>query len=156
MALRHAAEHRSGPGGAVDAVAAVSGPAHWYYRGTTPMRLAHRGFETSLGRLALRVGWRTRVDVASWDPLRPDSWPLSPEQAAARVPPTPLLVVHGDQDTWFPVEHARRIAAAAGDGAELWIIPGMGHAESGLARAGPAVVDRLAAWLVDAAVRTPG
>ncbi len=156
VVLRHAAEQHDPPGGAVDAVAAVSGPAHWYYRGTPPMRLAHRGFETGIGRLALRVGWRTRVDAGSWDPLAPESWPRSPEQAAALIPPTPLLVVHGDADAWFPVEHAQRIARAAGDGAELWIVPGMGHAESGLAAAGPALVDRLGHWLVDAAVRPSG
>jgi pimeloyl-ACP methyl ester carboxylesterase len=146
VALRHAAEC-----GGVDAVAAVSGPAHWYFRGTTPMRRAHRGFETRTGRAVLRWAWRTRVDAGHWDPTEPGSWPLSPEEAAARVPPTPLLVVHGDADGWFPVEHARRIAAAAGDGAELWVVPGMGHAEAGLLGGDPAVVARLAGWLVDAA-----
>lgn len=37
--------------------------------------------------------------------------------------------MHGDRDGYFPVDHPRMLADAAGDQAELWLEPGMGHAE---------------------------
>jgi len=43
--------------------------------------------------------------------------------------PLPLPLVHGDADHYFPRKHPYGLAAAAGDGAELWIEPGMGHAQ---------------------------
>jgi len=50
--------------------------------------------------------------------------------------------VHGDQDGYFPVDHARQLYAAAHDPKELWIVPGFGHAESG-AVDDPALLDRI-------------
>jgi len=38
----------------------------------------------------------------------------------ARIPPRPLLIVHDRRDSIVPVEHARRLAAAA-PGSELWV-----------------------------------
>ena len=37
--------------------------------------------------------------------------------------------MHGDRDAYFPLDHPRMLAAAAGDTAELWLERGMGHAE---------------------------
>lgn len=42
----------------------------------------------------------------------------------------PLLIIHGEADGQIPVEHAHRLAEAAGERAELWTIPGAGHGES--------------------------
>ena len=42
----------------------------------------------------------------------------------------PLLLIHGDRDAHIPVEHGHRLAAAAGEGAELWVVPGAPHARS--------------------------
>ena len=55
------------------------------------------------------------------------------------IAPTPLLIVHGDRDGYFPVDHPRMLADAAGGHAELWLEPGMGHAENAAGRrtAGP-------------------
>jgi pimeloyl-ACP methyl ester carboxylesterase len=39
----------------------------------------------------------------------------------------PLLVVHGDADDLIPVEHGRRVVAAAGGPAEFVLLPGAGH-----------------------------
>ncbi len=39
----------------------------------------------------------------------------------------PMLVIHGDQDNVCPLEDAHDIAAAAGTGATLAVIPGAGH-----------------------------
>jgi fermentation-respiration switch protein FrsA (DUF1100 family) len=69
--------------------------------------------------------------------------PVPPADAAARIAPVPLLIVHGDQDGYFPVEHAQRLYAAAQEPKELWIIPGFGHAESG---ADAALLDRIGHW----------
>ena len=61
------------------------------------------------------------------------------------IAPTPLLIVHGDRDPYFPIDHPR-VLAAAGD-AELWLEPGMGHAENA---ADEELLARLADWLIRA------
>lgn len=141
VAVRHAALH-----GGVDAVVSVSAPARWYYRDTAPMRRVHYVLERPLGRLVARHVLRTRVATDGWDPL-----PASPTEAAARVSPTPLLVVHGEDDGYFPPEHARALYDAAGEPRELWLVPGFGHAE---AAADPLLVRRIGAW-ARAQVRAP-
>ena len=95
-------------GAEVDAVVAVSAPAFWYYRGTRVMRVAHVLVETRAGRLAMRMSG-TRISPAGWT----EPWPLSPREAAALLGPVPLLVVHGDVDRYFPLEHPRAIDEAA-------------------------------------------
>ncbi|MER5911847.1 alpha/beta fold hydrolase [Streptomyces sp. NPDC001982] len=137
VVLRHAALHRG-----VDAVVSVSSPARWYYRGTAPMRRVHWLVTRPEGRLVGRWGLRTRIHHRDWNPV-----PLSPTEAAGRIAPTPLLIVHGDRDGYFPLDHPRMLAKAAGDHAELWLEPGMGHAENAaadelLARIGDWVVSR--------------
>jgi len=57
--------------------------------------------------------------------------------------------VHGDQDGYFPVDHAQQLYEAAHDPRELWIVPGFGHAESG-AEATPALLDRIGGWVREA------
>ncbi|MEV8636414.1 alpha/beta hydrolase [Streptosporangium sp. NPDC051023] len=126
-------------GGEVDAVVAVSAPARWYYRETRPMRQVHWAIERPLGRWAARVGKRTRIRKGTWDPV-----PTAPYEAAADISPTPLLVVHGDADSFFPLDHAHQIYEAAGEPRELWIEPGYGHAESA---ATPGLVRRIGEWV---------
>ena len=134
IVLRHA-----GLIGGVDAVVAVSGPGRWYYRGTKPMRRVHRGIEHRLGRMILAGFMNTRISNGRWDPD-----PVPPAEAAALIAPTPLLIVHGDQDAFFPVDHAHDLYEAAREPRELWIVPGFGHAESA---SGPALIDRIGGWL---------
>ncbi len=50
-----------------------------------------------------------------------------PVAAVARLAPRPLLLIHGDADASVPVEHGRRLYAAAGDPRDLWVLPGVGH-----------------------------
>ncbi|MFI1004516.1 alpha/beta hydrolase [Streptomyces galbus] len=138
VVLRHAALHRGAEG--TDAVVSVSAPARWYYRGTAPMRRLHWLVTRPAGRLVGRYGFRTRIHHRDWDPV-----PLSPVEAVPRIAPTPLLVVHGDQDGYFPVDHPRMLAEAAAGHAELWLEPGMGHAEH--AAADP-LLTRIAEWTV--------
>ncbi|MEV0172990.1 alpha/beta fold hydrolase [Streptomyces sp. NPDC050803] len=131
VVLRHAAlyaPHVPGREGRTDAhsdaVVSVSAPARWYYRGTAPMRRLHWLVTRPEGRLVGRYGLRTRIHHREWDPV-----PLSPVEAVPRIAPTPLLIVHGDRDGYFPVDHPNMLAAAAGEHGELWLEPGMGHAE---------------------------
>src|SRR3954468_14077072 len=114
----------AGLGGSPDAVVAVSGPGRWYERGTESMRRLHLGVETPLGRLVLHRVYRTRIG-GGWDVL-----PASPVEVAAAIT-APLLVVHGDADPYFGLEHPRMLAAAAPH-AELWIEAGLGHAETAM------------------------
>lgn len=123
------------------ATISVSAPAFWYYRGTRPTRLVHSLIFSKAGRAGLRARG-TRVASEPW----PEPAPLSPEQAAATLA-SPYLVVHGDRDHYFPMEHADALwrASEANPLAERWIWPGFAHAESGMTvpRA-----DALASWAV--------
>jgi pimeloyl-ACP methyl ester carboxylesterase len=133
IVLRHAALI-----GGVDAVVSVSGPGRWYYRGTLAMRKVHWAVEKRLGRVVARTFLATRISQGRWDPV-----PLGPADAAAKIAPTPLLIVHGDQDAYFPVEHAEQLFEAARQPKELWIVPGFGHAETATPTA---LVERIAVW----------
>lgn len=137
VVLRHAAMHEGRREAHTDAVAAVSAPARWYYRGTAPMRRLHWVVTRPLGRLVGRYGLATRIHPEGWDPV-----PLSPVEAVPLIAPTPLLIVHGDRDPYFPLDHPRMLAAAGP--AELWLEPGMGHAENA---AGDELLGRIAHWL---------
>ena len=59
------------------------------------------------------------------------------------IAPTPVLIVHGDRDEYFPADHAEQLFEAARQPKELWIVPGFGHAESAIS--GPQL-DRIARW----------
>jgi len=138
VVVRHAGLHSG-----VRAVVAVSGPSRWYYRGTPAMRRTHWVIERPVGRLVSRVALRTRISPAGWDPV-----PAPPHELAARITPAPLLVVHGDADHYFPVEHGEQLFAAAREPKELWIEAGFGHAENA---APDELLRRIGGWLASAA-----
>jgi pimeloyl-ACP methyl ester carboxylesterase len=129
---------QAGLRGGVDAVVSVSGPGHWYFRGTEPMRRVHFAVESRLGRMFARHFLKTRIAPSGWVPV-----PLPPADAAARISPVPVLIVHGDKDPYFPPEHARELYGGAREPKELWLIPGFGHAERAT---DDALTDRIAAW----------
>ncbi|WP_142153189.1 S9 family peptidase [Streptomyces sp. SLBN-31] len=147
VVLRHAALYGPERGGrteaATDAVVSVSAPARWYYRGTAPMRKLHWLVTRPEGRLVGRYGFRTRIHHREWNPV-----PLSPVEAVPRIAPTPLLIVHGDRDGYFPLDHPRMLAAAAGEHGELWLEDGMGHAEHAST---DELLARIGEWAADAA-----
>lgn len=134
VVLRHAGLMRG-----VDAVVSVSGPGRWFYRGTVRMRRLHWAVERRVGRMVTRHLLKTRVSPFRWGPE-----PLPPAEAAALVSPVPLLIVHGDRDLYFPVDHAEGLFEAANDPKDLWIVPGFAHAESGC---DDKLVDRMIAWI---------
>jgi pimeloyl-ACP methyl ester carboxylesterase len=138
IVLRHA-----GLLGGVDAVVSVSGPGHWYYRGTKPMRRVHWAVEHRAGRLISKAFLGTRITHGRWDPV-----PVPPAEAAAKITPTPLLIVHGDQDNYFPVAHAHELFDAAREPKDLWIVPGFGHGETA---AKAPLLDRISGWVRTAA-----
>lgn len=127
--LRQAALH-----GGVDAVVSVSATSRWGVRDTASMRRLHWLVERPLGRRVSRHVLRTRL-VDAWADM-----PESPVEVVGRIDPTPLLVVHGDRDRYFGIDHARALAAAAGPAVEIWEVAGFAHAESG---ATPELVDRI-------------
>jgi pimeloyl-ACP methyl ester carboxylesterase len=139
VVLRHA-----GLLGGVEAVISVSGPGRWYFRGTQAMRMVHWAVENRLGRLVSRTFLHTRITNGRWDPV-----PVPPADAAARIAPTPLLIVHGDKDQFFPVDHAEQLFEAAHQPKELWIVPGYGHAETAAPRE---LIDRIGRWGHTAAI----
>jgi pimeloyl-ACP methyl ester carboxylesterase len=128
--------------GGLDAVVSVSGPGRWYYRGTERMRRVHLAVEHRLGRFVTRRWLKTRISPKKWKPV-----PVPPAEAAAKIASTPLLIVHGDKDLYFPPEHARQLYMAANEPKELWLIPGMGHAESATS---DDLTDKIGRWIVDA------
>jgi fermentation-respiration switch protein FrsA (DUF1100 family) len=103
------------------------------------MRWVHRAVEHRAGRYVTRHWLKTRISPEGWKLI-----PVPPAEAAAKIAPVPLLIVHGDQDHYFPPEHARQLYMAAREPKELWLVPGMGHAESACDQD---LVDRIARWL---------
>jgi pimeloyl-ACP methyl ester carboxylesterase len=124
----------------VDALVCVSGPAYWFYRGTRVMRLVHHLVLTRPGRAAMRARG-TRISGAGW----PTPPPLQPAEAAALLAGIPFLVVHGAADHYFPLEHPRALhrAAEGCSEADMWLIPGFGHAEAAIDEE---TVESIARW----------
>jgi dipeptidyl aminopeptidase/acylaminoacyl peptidase len=132
-ALRQAALGRHRP----DAVVSVSAVSRWYVRDTRPMQRVHWLLETTAGR---RIGARL-VGLRLGEPWL--TLPTSPLQAVSGIAPTPVLLVHGDRDEYFPLEHFRTLAQAAGPTATAWVVPGFGHAESSITAP---LVERIGRW----------
>ncbi|MCY4076239.1 MAG: alpha/beta fold hydrolase [Acidobacteria bacterium] len=57
-----------------------------------------------------------------------DTTVVNPVDAVSALPPGSLFIIHAEADGLIPVDHARRIAAAAGPAVhDLWIFPGGRH-----------------------------
>lgn len=123
--------------GGVDAVVSVSATSRWRVRDTRPMRRLHWVVERRAGRVVGRAWLRTRL-ARAWD-----DEPESPVEVVGRVR-VPLLIVHGDRDAYFTLEHPRALYAAANEPKELWVVAGFGHAEAGVT---DALLERLGAHL---------
>jgi len=68
---------------------------------------------------------------------------LDPVAAAAKIPPRPLLVLHGADDDVVPSSDSELLAGAAGPGVEHRILAGAGHR----LRHDPRVCALLAGWM---------
>jgi fermentation-respiration switch protein FrsA (DUF1100 family) len=109
------------------------------------MRRVHWAIERRAGRLAVRLARGTRIARNGWDPV-----PDAPREVVGRIAPVPLLIVHGDADAFFPLEHGRQLYDAAHDPRELWVEPAFGHAE---VAATPHLIKRIGDWAAVAAGR---
>ncbi|RKS80000.1 alpha/beta hydrolase family protein [Motilibacter peucedani] len=139
VVVRHAGTFRD-----VDAVAAVSAPSRWYYRGTKPTKRLHRALGWPLGPAVLERFYGTRVARRHWDVRHPETWCPEPRAVVGAIAPVPLLVVHGDSDPYFPLDHAHDLADAAGEPVELWVEQGYAHAENA---APPQLLERISGWI---------
>lgn len=73
--------------------------------------------------------WLARRAFASAaDLLGEDPRATEPIRVVALLEDLPVLLIHGEADTTVPIAEGRRLAAAAGPGAEHWTIAGAGHA----------------------------
>jgi uncharacterized protein len=130
----------------LDAVVVVSATARFRPEpDTEPMRRLAAIWQSPPRRRALRL--LVGVQLAG-----PEAWgpPPHPVDLVARSD-SPLLVVHGADDAYFPVADALDLAAAAAGPCATWLEPaGFGHAEDGLS---PDFVARLAA-AIDEVLRT--
>jgi uncharacterized protein len=132
--------------GIADAVVAISAPSAFVRSGGVPaVAVLARMVTSPAWRAVLSAALRVRV-VPAW------SDPAPSVHLVGAITPTPLLLVHGDDDGWFGVDHLDALEAAAGAPTAVWREPaGFGHAEDGFS---PRFCDRLAEAL--AAVRADG
>lgn len=120
VVIRHAAQM-----GGVDAVVSISATSRWFVRDTRPMRRVHRMVETRSGRLVTRLVFGTRISGSAWVVV-----PDPPVDVVGRISPIPLLLVHGDRDPYFTLDHPRALFEAAREPREFWELAGYGHAEA--------------------------
>lgn len=111
----------------VDAVVAISAPAE--FRENPPgeaMQRLQRIWSSPWARTGVRAALGVRL-------VTPGRWQAPPHpEEMARDAHVPVLVVHGEDDDFFPIEDGERLASAAGDRAQLWRLEQFGHAEDGI------------------------
>lgn len=118
--------HALSNGTPVEAAAVVSTPGYHGAPRTPTMRSLHRVLHSP----PLRWGWQRAAGFRFTAPHRWRPY-LDPVALAAAVE-VPLLVVHAEDDHFFPLREAEHLAAAA-PRATLWREPaGFGHAEDGI------------------------
>lgn len=91
----------------------------------------------------------------------PLQWPLAlaiddtyrPLRAIAEIAPTPVLIIHGEDDRIVSTGHARDLYAAAREPKALWLVDGAGHIAA-LRR--PELRERFVRYLQECAFAGPG
>lgn len=126
IALAHAAL----AGDAVRSVLAVAAHAYLELKMLPGIRALQRQFEDDPGmrdKLAAKHGPRAEPMARAWFAgwLRREAWQWDMREKLAAVR-CPTLVVQGLEDEYATPDHARDIAAAVA-GAELELLPGVGH-----------------------------
>jgi len=146
---------------APDAVIGIGGVSRWYFRGSTPMLMLHVLVSTALGRRIVRKHYRVNLEMNTWPAEnavnRELIQPLDPRGCVEELAPTPLLIVQGSEDRYFPDDHGHDLYAAAtkreNNSATLWYEVGMTHAEGGTTEI---LVDRISSWILDHVGPTAG
>jgi putative redox protein len=103
----------------VAGVAAFAPPADFAEGANDPRRFAAQARATGVIRSR---GFPP--DLAAWARELKE---LRPAHLAAKIPPRPLLIVHGANDEVVPITDARELADAASGSAELRVLAGAGH-----------------------------
>lgn len=125
----------SSPQGFLDAVCAISAPAEFVSDGIPAVRALARTMSSTPWRVAAELALRVRI-ARAWGE------PVPSLRLVEHIAPTPLLLVHGDDDAWFSSDHADRLHERAREPKVLWSEPtGFGHAEDGFSAV---FADRLA------------
>ncbi len=112
----------------------------------------YRIFEGEANRMPdVEVAARVEADMAVQDPNAAERQVAAAirtgdRRALLRSIEVPALVLHGEDDPWFPLVHAESTAAALGN-APIEVIDGMGHILSDAAA--PAVAERIVDFVRD-------
>jgi pimeloyl-ACP methyl ester carboxylesterase len=72
---------------------------------------------------------------------------IPPLAAVPKIAPRPIFFLHGSDDDRIPVDHARRLKAAARADDPLWILEGAGHTQ-GLEKAHDEYLSRTTGFLI--------
>ena len=115
-ALLAAARH-----GDIAAVAADSSFATLHDIAANGLKLIYGIPHTPLTSLVVRFG-----ELFSRSRIRHNR----PIDAVAEIAPRPVLIVHAAEDRLIPVADAEALYAAAGEPKELWLVPGIDHANA--------------------------
>lgn len=137
-----AAMHAVSLGLPVIGLIAISAPARFRDPAPVgPLQRLESLWHSDLQRQLLRIG--LGVSLAA-----PSAWrsPPDPERMVAEIT-KPLLLIHGEDDAYFPMDDATQLAARHAGTSTVWQeLPGFGHAEDGItlpfvAALGAAVVE---------------
>lgn len=129
-----------------DAVVSVSAVSRWYSRDSSAMRRVNWLLESRFGARVAKRGLHTTLGGLWPQP------PVAPLDAIVSAT-CPILLVHGTADHYFDLEHAYALQSATAGRAQLWVLDGFGHGESGMT---PAICDAIARWSVQQAASTAG
>lgn len=109
------------------------------------------------------IAWRTRVEeeyphMAFRTTLESAERIIEfrPERSLPYEPPTPLLLIHAEDDTMVPVEESRAMWERGAEPKQLVVIPGIGHHEVHTGEAFQQVIRHTDDWLQIHLVRDHG
>ena len=119
----------------VRGVATLSARADFHAWATDPA-----GFLAHARSIGVIRDKRFPADPEAWGR---ELWEIRPTALIAKIPPRPILLVHGALDETVPLEDARVLADAAGDAVELRVLGEAGHR----LRHDPRAVALLMGWM---------
>lgn len=105
-----------------DAVVAVSCPARWRGGRRWAALRTSLAWKAPGGTALVRLITGVRLN-REWEDGE------SPASVVCKIAPSPVLIVHGTADSFFPPTEAEELFAEAGERKALWIVEGGGHAE---------------------------
>ena len=108
----------------VDALVAISTPALWGVSDSVAVRRMTFVFMHPVGRALARSLMGTRIHMDWGDPE-------PPAEMIGRIAPTPVLIVHGADDHFFPAADAELLHERAGHPKRLLLKQRFGHSEDG-------------------------